>query len=226
MDIATEIGKKGFDADGIAGYAMGHPSCIKLLMEGVTAGKGSVRFGYSKVLRRISEQRPELVYPYFSTFRELSVCDNSFLKWDAIAILSNLTRVDTENRFDAIFHDYYAPLAGPVMITAANIIGCSATIAKAKPYLAQQITKEILKVENAAFENRGEPSPECRNVAIGHAIGALDQIFDQIEEKERVCGFVERQLHNSRKAVVQKAEKFLKKYKNPSKAAGKAVKNR
>jgi hypothetical protein len=212
MDIVKEIGKKGSDAAGIACYAMEHPQCIKQLIEGVTAPKGSVRFGYAKVLRLISEQRPELVYPYFSTFRELSVCDNSFLKWDAIAILSNLTVVDSDNRFDAIFHDYYAPIAGPVMITEANIIGCSAKIVKAKPRLTQRIAKEILKVENAAFENRGEPSPECRNVAIGHAISTLDQIFDQMEERERVFGFVKRQLHNSRKQVVKKAEKFLKKY--------------
>jgi hypothetical protein len=213
MDIVKEISKKGFDAAKIACYAIENPQCIGQLIEGVMAPKGSVRFGYEKVLRLISEQHPELVYPYFSVFTELSVCDNSFLKWGAILIISNLAVVDLDNKFDAIFTEYYAPVTGPVMITAANIIRSSAKIAAAKPYLTQRITREILRVETARFELHGEPSPECRNVAIGHAIDAFDQFFDQIEEPEIVIKFVERQRMNSRKPAVKKAENFLNKHR-------------
>jgi hypothetical protein len=120
--------------------------------------------------------------------------------------------VDSEKQFDAMFKEYYAPIAGPVMVTAANIIGSSVTIEKAKPYLTQRIAREILKVEKARFESHGKPSPECRNVAIGHAIDAFDQFFDQIEDQGTVLKFVKRQLTNSRKPVVKKAEQFLKQH--------------
>ena len=180
MDIAAEISKKGADAGKIASYAIKNPQCIGQLIEGVTAPKGSIRFGYEKVLWFISEERPDLVYPYFDVFRNLSVCDNSFLKWGAIMTIANLAAADSENKFDAFFDQYYAPVTGPVMVSAANIIGSSPKIVSAKPYLAQKITKEILKVEKANFEMHGEPSPECRNVALGHAIETFDKFFDQI----------------------------------------------
>lgn len=212
MDLAKEIGKKGADAAKIAGYVMKNPHCVGQLIDGVTAPKGSIRFGYEKVLRLISEQQPELVYPYFDVFQKLSTCDNSFLKWGAIITIANLAAVDSENKIDSIFEEYYAPITGPVMVSAANIIGGSVNIVSAKPYLREKITKEILKVEKAEFEMHGEPSPECRNVALGHAIDTFDQFFDQIEDKAVIIEFVKRQLKNTRKQVVKKAEKFLKKH--------------
>lgn len=212
MNIATEISKKGADVEKIASYVMKKSECIEQLIEGISAPKGSVRFTYEKVLRMISEQRPELIYPYFDVFRKLSGCDNSFLKWGAILTIANLAAADSDNRIDAIFDEYYAPVSGPVMITAASIIGGSVKIVSAKPYLINKIVKEILKVEKTNYELHGELSPECRNVAIGHAIDAFDQFFEQIEDKETILKFVKRQLNNTRKQVVKKAEKFLKKH--------------
>ncbi len=212
MNIATEISKKGADVEKIASYVMKNPECIEQLIEGISAPKGSVRFTYEKVLRMISEQRPELIYPYFDVFRKLSGCDNSFLKWGAILTIANLSTADSDNRIDTMFEEYYAPVTGPVMITAASIIGGSVKIVSAKPYLINKIVKEILKVEKTNYELHGELSPECRNVAIGHAIDAFDQFFEQIEDKEIILKFVKRQLNNTRKQVVKKAEKFLKKH--------------
>ncbi|NLH15970.1 MAG: hypothetical protein GX455_05275 [Phycisphaerae bacterium] len=212
MDLAGEIGQKGFDADRIARYVLDNPICIGRLLEGVRAPKGSARFGYAKVVRLISEQRPDLIYSFFDVFAELNRCDNNILKWGAILVLSNLAVVDRDNKFDAIFKEYFAPIAGPVMITAANIIGGSPKIAAAKPNLTQRIVREILKVEKARYQSHGKPSPECRNVAIGHAIEAFDQIFDQIDDQQTVLKFVKRQLRNSRKPVIRRAEQFLRKH--------------
>ena len=130
----------------------------------------------------------------------------------AIMTVANLTAVDTKNRFKAIFRKYYAPISGPVMVTAANVIGSSGNIVRAKPELADTVTKEILKVEKAGYLNKGEPSPECRNVAIGQAIDAFDQFYDRIGPKKKVLNFVKRQLTNTRKQVAKKAEQFMSKH--------------
>ena len=212
MDIAKEISKKGADKNKIARYAMKNPESIEQLIEGVTAPKGSLRFGYEKVLRLISEERPELIYPYFDVFKKLSGCDNSFLKWGAILTIANLAAVDSGKKFDKMFKEYYAPITGQVMVTASNVIGGSVKITLAKPYLTRKITQEILKVEKAKFLHHGEPSPECRNVAIGQAIDSFDRFFEQIENKDAVIRFVKKQLKNSRAKVARKAEKFLKKH--------------
>jgi len=210
MDIAKEISQKGFDIRKVVSYAIKNPESIEQLIEGVTAPKGSIRFAYEKVLRLISEERPDLIYPYFDVFKKLSVCDNSFLKWGAILTIGNLAAADEEGQIDQMFDEYYAPIKGPVMVTASSIIGSSVKIAQAKPYLTGKITKEILKVEKAKYEHHGELSPECRNVAIGQAIVTFDQLFDQLEDKEVIIKFVKKQLKNSRQKVVKKAEKFLK----------------
>jgi hypothetical protein len=98
------------------------------------------------------------------------------------------------------------------MVTAANIIGSSPKIVAAKPELTQQISREVLKVEKAKYERHGSPSPECRNVALGHAIDAFDQFFDKIENQATIIKFVKRQLKNTRRKVVKKAEKFLRQH--------------
>jgi hypothetical protein len=71
---------------------------------------------------------------------------------------------------------------------------------------------EALKVEKAKYQRHGELSPECRNVALGHAIDSFDELFDQIDDKAAVLRFVKRQLRNTRKPVVKKAERFLQRH--------------
>jgi len=133
-------------------------------------------------------------------------------KMDVIAsgpfVPDNSTFKDVEK----IFRKYYAPIGGTVMVTAANIIGNSEKIVRAKPELADAVTKEILKVEKSSYLNKGDPSPECRNVAIGQAIDAFDQFYDLVGPKTKVMNFVKRQLTNTRKQVAGKAERFIKKH--------------
>jgi hypothetical protein len=213
MNIEDEISKKGFDAEKIAGQVINEPDCIAGLIDGIKAAKGTLRYGYEKVLRLVSERKPELIYPYFDVYTELLDSDNSFIKWGTILTIANLVEVDKEKKFEKIFEHYYCPITGPVMVTAANIIGSSEKIVSARPQLTARITDEILKVEKAKYYMHGTLSPECRNVAMGHAIDTFFTIFDKIENKDAVIKFVRKGLDNSRKSVVKKAEKFLKRHK-------------
>jgi hypothetical protein len=210
--ILEQLEHKGADIAGIVDRVIKKPDEIAVLVEALKVERRAVKFSYEKVLRLVSERRPELIYPYFDVFVTLLDSDNSFLKWGAIMTVANLTAVDKEKMFESIFRKYYAPISGPAMVTAANIIGGSAKIALAKPELTQRITREILKVEKAKYENKGAPSPECRNVAIGQAIDAFDGFFHQIDDKAKVIAFVKQQLKNSRHQVVKKAERFLRQH--------------
>ncbi len=160
----------------------------------------------------VSERRPDLIYPHFEVFAGLLDSENNFLKCGAIMTVANLTAADTGRKFEAIFRKYSDPISGPTMVMAANIIGSSVTIARAKPSLMDSITKEILKVEKARYRMKGSLSPECRNVAIGHAIDSFDKIYGQIEDKAEVTAFIKRQLKNTRKPVAKRAEQFMRKY--------------
>jgi hypothetical protein len=212
-DILEQVAAKGADAGAMADRLINDSEQIPALIEALRIEKSSKKFAYEKVLRLVSEKQPALIYPYFDFFCSLLDHDNNFLKWGAIITVANLTVADAQQKFDAIFQKYFAPISGPAMVTAANIIGSSAKIARAKPALAGAITNEILKVEKAKFLLKGRPSPECRNVAIGHAIDAFGLLYDQIVDKAGVLHFVERQLKNTRPQAARRAEKFIRKHK-------------
>jgi hypothetical protein len=206
-NLLREIGQKETDKNEIADRVIGNPELLPEIIEGLSANKARIKYGCARVLRLLSEKKPELLYSWFDLFVGLLDSDNSFLKWDAIHILGNLAAVDTEDKFEKILDRYFAPIPGPVLITAANVIGGAAKIALAKPALTEGITGEILKIENARYQ-----TDECRNVALGQAIGSFDRFFDQIEDREPVIALVQRQLGNTRSSTRKKAQKFLKKW--------------
>jgi hypothetical protein len=202
-----QIGQKGSDKEQIAERVICEPELLADVLEGLSARRGSVKYGCSKVLRLISQKKPEFLYPRFDFFVKRLDIDNTFLKCDAILTLANLTSVDSEGKFEAIFDRYFAPLKGPTLIVAANIIGSAAKIAKAKPALVDRIAAELLKVEKAQYQ-----TDECRRIALGQAIDAFDEFYGQIGDKERVLKLVKKQLANTRKSTAKKAAQFLKKH--------------
>jgi hypothetical protein len=174
------------------------------LMKGLGSDQAYIRFGSAKALRILSEERPELLYPKFDFFVRLLDHQNKILQWEAAFVLSQLARVDRNNKFATIFERYFSPIPGPVMITTANVIQGGARIAKAKPNLAGRIAAEVLKVARARYK-----TPECRNIAIGHAIVALGEFVGLLKEPGPALRFVRRQLKNARPATRKKAEQFL-----------------
>ena len=180
------------------------PELIEAILAGLQSQEARMRFGCAKALRLISEERPELVYPHFDFFVRLLDHPNKILQWEASLILSNLARVDTQEKFTSIFEKYFAPVPGPVMITAANVIRGGARVARAKPDLADRIAAEMLKVGRAKYK-----TAECRNVAIGHAILALGECFNLLQNRGPVIRFVRGQISNERPATRKKAEQFL-----------------
>jgi len=184
-------------------------SLISFLLKGVDSSKAAVRYGCAKVLMDLSEEHPEKLYPYFDSFIDLLDSKYRILIWNALAIIANLTRVDTDKKFDAIFDKYYSFLDNDYMVTVANVVGNSGTIALAKPYLILKITDELLKVQD--ISTGPHLTEECKRVIAQHAIKTLDLVFDRIDQKERVISFVKVYLDSPRKKLRTTAENFLKK---------------
>jgi len=205
--IIHEIAEKGSDIGKLAERVVEAPGLLTEIFEGLNSTKARERYGCEKTLRIISQKKPEILYPRFDSFVQMLDRENNLLKWGAIITIANLASVDTENRIERVFNKYFSPIPGPIMITAANVIRGAAKIALAKPGLTERITKEILKVEKAQYR-----TPECRNIALGHAINSFDQFFHQIKDKDPVIKLIKKQRKNSRDAVRKKAEKFLNKH--------------
>jgi hypothetical protein len=178
---------------------------VPAIANGLEAEQLHIKYGCAKALRFISESRPDVLYPHFDLFVGMLEHENKILQWNAIFVLSHLVRVDVDDKFPPIFQRYFSPIPGPVMITAANVIQGGARIAQARPGMADRISAKILRVGAARYQ-----TPECRNVAIGHAIVALGTILPLLRRPAAVVRFVRKQLKNSRPATRKKAEKFVK----------------
>jgi len=185
-------------------------SLTPLLLKGVDHPKAAIRYGCSKVLMDLSEEHPEKLYPHFDFFVSLLDSKYRILTWNALAIVANLTRVDTDNKFDAVFDKYYSFLGNDYMVTVANVVGNSGKIALAKPYLIPKITDELLKVQD--ISTTPHLTEECKRVIAQQAIKTFDLFFDRIDQKERVISFVKLHLDSPRKKLRTEAEKFLKKW--------------
>jgi len=183
---------------------------IPLLINCVDSSKAAVRYGCAKVLMGFSEEFPEQLYPYMQSFIELLDSKYRILKWNAFAIIANLTSVDTDKKFDAIFEKYYSFLDNDYMVTVVNVVGNSGKIAHAKPYLIPKITSELLKIQN--LSTGPHLTEECKRVIAQSTIKTLDSFFNRIDQKERVLSIVRFYVDSPRKKLKITAQSFLEKW--------------
>ena len=181
------------------------------IINGVSSSKAAIRYGCAKVLMDLSEEYPEKLYPYIDSFIKFLDSKYRILTWNAIAIIANLAKVDTDKKFDAIFDKYYRFLNDEYMVTVANVAGHSGKIALAKPHLINKITDELLKVEN--ISTTPHLTEECKRVIAEKAIKSFNLFFDKIDHKEKVISFIERRLDSPRKTLKKEAETFLRKWR-------------
>jgi hypothetical protein len=181
------------------------------ILNGVFSSKAAIRYSCAKVLMDLSEEHSEKLYPYMDSFMDLLNSKYRILVWNAIAILANLTKVDVDKKFDAIFDEFYSLLNNEYMVTVANVVGHSGKIALAKPYLINKITNELLKVEN--ISTTPHLTEECKRVIAEKTIKSFSLFFDKIDHKEKVISFVAKHLDNPRKSLRMEAEAFLTKFR-------------
>jgi len=198
------------DLEGMVEVLKEEPRRIEELIEKINRDKSSGKFFLEKSVRLLSEREPNLVYPYFSEIAELIQSPNNFIKWGAIITISNLIAVDEENRFEALFEEYFSLLNSDSMITAGNVAGNAWKFAMQNPKWESEITERLLKVKENTYLYKGEPSPECKNIMLGHVLGCFDRYYEISTLQEKMIAFAESEVNNSRKSVARKAQAFLK----------------
>jgi hypothetical protein len=180
------------------------------VIQGVASPKAAIRYGCAKVLMDLSEKYPERLYIYMDFFIALLDSKHRILTWNAMAIIANLTRVDKDKRFDAIFNKYYSFVNDPYMVTVANVVGHSSEIALAKPYLTEKIVSELLKVED--ISTTPHLTEECKRVIAEKTIESFDKFFDQVKTKSKVISFVKKHLCSPRETLRWAAQSFIAKW--------------
>lgn len=196
----------------VAGQAGDDPALLQALLGMVRTARSPVRYNCTKAIRLLSEQRPEAVYPHFDDVAQWLRDANSFVKWDGILTLANLAAVDKENRFAAIYGDYFGLLRDPQMVTAANVAANAWKVAEARPDWEADITRRLLEVPGFVYLHHGEPSPECNRVLCGHILDCFDHYFASSQCQQAMLCFARAQLGSPRKSVSKSAARFVRRH--------------
>ncbi len=208
LGILRKLEEKETKDEELVEEAIKNKDLLRALLHGISSSNPRIKFRSAKILRTVSERNPRMLYSDWKFFAKLLDSENKLLKWNAMDIIANLTQVDSNSRFNVLLKKFYGYLYERSLITAGHVVDNSGTIALAKPELQDQITKELLKVEEIPL-----PTEECRNILIGKTIQAFDVYYNRTNDKDEIVSFIKRQLNNTRKATKTKAEKFLKKLK-------------
>ncbi len=167
-----------------------------------------IKYASTKKAIAISKEDPSELYPDFDFFIELLNSENQIIKWTAIQVIGNLSKVDKKKKIDKLLPKLIGFLNCGKMITANNTILALSEIALNKPEYQEMIFKEFIKVEQYNYDTL-----ECRNVALGKVILALDKFKDKIKYRKDILEFLERQTNNTRVPVKKRAIKLLEKLK-------------
>lgn len=185
-------------------------SLVPELIQGTASPKAIVRYGCACVLMDLSAKHPDKLYPYMDRFIGLLDSKHRILTWNALAIVAHLTATDSQRKFDAVFDKYYSFLDNEYMVTITNTVRNSGEIAKNKPYLADHITAELLKVQSLKITPH--LTEECKLVITQRAIETFNILINFTKNKKALLDFAEQHKNSSRIALRKESQLFLKKW--------------
>ena len=210
LNLLQQLAEKSLTKEQLLKMVEKDSDLLPIVISGVSSPKAAIRYGCSSALVSLSAKQPEKMYPHIDFFASLLDSTYRILVWNGLAAIANLCAADVDNKFDDIFDRYYGLLGDEYMVTVANVVGNSAKIALAKPYLVPRITSELLRVTK--LHVTPHLTEECKRVIAEKAIETFDAYFDQMgsDEKVKVLSFVKKHKDSSRASLRKDAEAFLK----------------
>jgi hypothetical protein len=206
--MLSNLDDKNVNIESVANKALKDEEVLSELLGNLKIKKETVRFNSFNALLLITEKHPGALYPKWDFFADMLDSDNTYRKFIAVHLIANLTKIDTENKFEKIFDEYYNLLNDSVIV-AGHITALSGKIAKAKPKLQLKITNKLLNIDKT--------NQKHKDLIKAGAIESFSEYFEETKNKERIIGFVNAQLNCESPKTRKIAKQFLKKWdKSPS----------
>ena len=183
---------------------------LSAALEGVLSKKDEIRSNSFKILMRVSEEQPKVLYPKWDYLADLLDSDNHYQRFISINILANLAAVDIKNKFEKIFDKYFSNIGGYRTMVAGQAALNSGKIAKVKPNLQTNITNRLLNIDKT---HRGKQIDLIK----AYVIEAFSEYFEESSDKKKILDFVKAQLESKSPKTKKLANEFLKKWKNVEK---------
>ena len=207
MDIASQISRTDYDLDYFVRLALtdeaGRVEIIKQMLHNENI---MVYYHCYEVISHASAEQPSLFYEYWADILPLLNHRNSYHRDIALTILANLTAVDTKNRFESIFADYFSHTHDEKFMTACCCVDNSKKIVRNKPHLKNQITELLLQKDGFSCYSTKQAA-----LMMSYVLDLLEQAYPGEIEDPTVRAFILREQKSNSPKTRQKAKELSKK---------------
>jgi hypothetical protein len=194
------------DLDGAIQLALADEEALREVLAGVVSREDAYRHNCFKVLHRISEERPVVLYPEWDYFCGLLSSGNTYHRSTSVRIIASLACADDEGRFERIFDRYLDLLDDESVIPARYLAQEAGRIARSKPHLRTKIVERLLRIDETHH------TQSRKDLIAADIIASFGEFFEEADAKGQILEFVERQLGNSSPKARKAARAFLSKY--------------
>lgn len=198
----VSLDEKNIDVEKLAREAVNNQELFQELKAGVRSKDNTTRQNSFKAMQVISHENPDFLYGEWDYFQEMLKSPNNYHKYIAIYILASLTSVDTDNKFEMIFDDYYQVLAGDKAMNASHVALNSSIIAHNKPDLRSRIVTLLTSIDDI---HQGKQ----KELIKAYAIESLQKIYPEAEDQQLIENFVKSQMDSKSPKTRKMAKSFL-----------------
>lgn len=203
--MSIDLSDKNIEINHYAQIALEDDNFLKELLVNLTDKNDVIRSNSFDIVHEISKINPKKLYSYWDKFVPLLASKNRYHQYIGIYLISNLTVVDDEGKFEDIFEDFFNIIGQNSTMTAAHCIKKTGTIVKAKPHLEKRITSVLLKIDKIHKGTQIE-------LVKSSVIGAFSEYIDMSSNKKDMINFVKKQCLSKSPSTRKNAIEFLKKY--------------
>ena len=181
---------------------------IKQYLDGLLSKNETYRYNCFKILKIISEKKPDLLYPHWDFFTTHLKSHSNYHKMSAVIIIANLTSVDKENKFRNIFDEFYENLKSKKTIVPIYVVKSSGKIINFKPEFQGKITDLLLNIEKI------HPGKQIELVKSA-VIESFSNFYEKTRKKDEILLFVKNQLKSDSPKTRRAAKEFINKWGEP-----------
>jgi hypothetical protein len=207
-ELIQEISVKDVDVDKFVQLAIREdPIRDEIIKQLITNPDIMVYYHCYYVVSQASQERPELFYKYWPEIAALLKHKNSYHRDIALTILANLTRVDQENLFSRIVHDYFEHIHDKKFMTGQCCVRNSIKILRHQPELQNQILAFLIDVDQQCTY------PEKQKALLkADILEILDQVYDEVSDTKRIDEFIKANISSISPKTRSKAKELVRKY--------------
>jgi hypothetical protein len=173
---------------------------VKVVIEGLHSEKRKVQSGCAELASLLSEDHPEIIYPYVNLFIENLEAKAPVLRWEAVCTLGNLSRVDKKKIISTHIDQLFSFLENKSIVLQGHSVRALSKIAETNPDEALGIFNRLLESRVFFSGNR-----------IGFIIEEMNSFIPYKGLENRIRDFVKPYTNSNIKSVSKKAKKILKK---------------